>query len=157
MKMTVGRREAWLALFAIFAGVWLAARPAEAQFGCADLGDAPEDALDFALAELNDDFPIPIGDLVACGVLAQSFVKLCTTAVKDNVKCVQNLYSGIARQRQTACKSLREGDDAKLCAAQAKAVLKNSLDGLKPIGNDLIEECEDDLWLDYVAICIFGF
>jgi hypothetical protein len=156
MNMIIGRRQSRLVLLVICAGLWLGARPAAGQIGCAELGDTPEAALDFALAELNDDFPIPVGNPLACGVLMRNFVKLCSTAVKDSVKCLQNLYSGIAKQRQAACKILREGDDAKLCASQAKAVLKSNLDGLKLAGEDLIEECEEDLVEDYVLMCLLG-
>jgi len=145
-----------LALLAIVAGAWLGAQPAAGQSGCADLGDTPEAVLDFALAELNDDFPIPVGSPVACGALVHNFVKLCSTAVKDNVKCVQNLYSGIAKQRQAACKTLLEGDAAKLCTSQAKAALKSSLDGLKQVGENLTEECAEDLVEDYALTCLLG-
>lgn len=157
MNTIVGWRRRGLALLGGVAGLWLGAQPAAAQFACADLGDVPEDMLEFYLVEFDEDFAVDLGDEALCAVLTQTFVKACSTAVKDTAKCLQNAFSNLGRQRQAGCKGLLSGDDAKACSAQAKSLASGAVSRIKQEAGFLTEDCEGYVAEEYFEVCMFGF
>lgn len=157
MKWIAGFRTSALALVTCAALVAFRTEPAAAQEVCGDLGDVPDEVVEFMLVEFDEDFGFPVNDESLCSALTANFVKTCTTAVKDSIKCYQDLFANHAKQRQIGCKGLESGADAKLCSARAKESAKQTADGFKSAAEDLSEDCETDEAEDFFSVCMFGF
>jgi len=156
MRRITGWRGWSLTLLVGVTGAWLVAQPAAAQPPCLEPDEAVDETLEFLVERLEHTFGLDLNDADLCEALTQNFIKTCSAAVKESVKCLQIQFAGWSRQDQIACKALLTGDAAKECATEAKDLLKAYQNQFKLASAEAIDACQNAFADEYFDVCLSG-